>query len=736
MEGHQPHHHFPGSRRSLTRAWLKAAAGGALATSSASSCHQALKQQPLPPLPPGQGAGSQPRAPGPLRGGAGSPRAPPPSAEPRKPQALLPAAWRGGGGGGEVSPRSRHCVAEAFELRAIIIFRSEYMFKPIFRTNFWLAFAPPTMTSTEGGWSQSLCSSCKAPPQSPPSVDLTESTEMNNEEQKEEESVENEVFEHSFEAGDHVIRWEMLPIVYPIQIHGIVLECGEESVTIADFGLTAYQQGEEGAVDESLDGAGGISGREASGGAETGADGDHTKEGQDGENNDSVKDDAVPDASSKQALKDSSTSVRQQKLQESSSFHLKRVTDNKSRLNVTTIRSPKEIKAWKKVNYGENMFTKSLKKSQSSSWWKLGSRKDRAEMSDTTNEEMDEATGEQQEAKVTEGSYIPENVNDTDGVKAASNESTSVGQPGKIDSSEQVSPSSKAPNGPDSGAPNELTNIKQQTDETTKIDVLSQVSPSESASPNARKSWWASRNKTSTGSALDQTKGEVGTSTKPGWWKSWTTSSKSDYLAIPKDQVEQEEIAWADAGRPQLTQRHMNPAMLSLMSKQSEEKEQEDRPKHEPQKLPKADPPKVVLARTKFLLENGESVLPPYHVFASNSECIAVWCMTGRWSTLQASVFLHSTAIGHAKTATAITLGVAATQPWLVPALAVVGGAAVGMPWIILKRSKDRWEAATIRLNDLFWAQAEPEVFVECIEKWGKLGGGTDSTEEAVVVSV
>ena len=96
--------------------------------------------------------------------------------------------------------------------------------------------------------------------------------------------------------------------------------------------------------------------------------------------------------------------------------------------------------------------------------------------------------------------------------------------------------------------------------------------------------------------------------------------------------------------------------------------------------------------------------------------------MTGRWSTLQASVFLHSTAIGHAKTATAITLGVAATQPWLVPALAVVGGAAVGMPWIILKRSKDRWEEATMKLNDLFWAQAEPEVFVECIVKWSKLG--------------
>ena len=49
-------------------------------------------------------------------------------------------------------------------------------------------------------------------------------------------------FSHSLEPGDHVIRWEMLPIVYPIQIHGIVLEAGEDYVTIVDFGLTSYQE--------------------------------------------------------------------------------------------------------------------------------------------------------------------------------------------------------------------------------------------------------------------------------------------------------------------------------------------------------------------------------------------------------------------------------------------------------------------------------------------------------------
>lgn len=36
-----------------------------------------------------------------------------------------------------------------------------------------------------------------------------------------------ERFEHEFQAGDHIYRWEMIvcpPVIYPIQIHGIVLE--------------------------------------------------------------------------------------------------------------------------------------------------------------------------------------------------------------------------------------------------------------------------------------------------------------------------------------------------------------------------------------------------------------------------------------------------------------------------------------------------------------------------------
>lgn len=97
-------------------------------------------------------------------------------------------------------------------------------------------------------------------------------------------------------------------------------------------------------------------------------------------------------------------------------------------------------------------------------------------------------------------------------------------------------------------------------------------------------------------------------------------------------------------------------------------------------------------------------------------------CKTGRWSTLQASVFLHSTAIGNAKSSTVLGIGVAAANPFLIPVMAGIGITAVGTPWLLLKLANDKWNEATMSLNEKFWMQAEPEVFVECINKWGFLG--------------
>ena len=108
-------------------------------------------------------------------------------------------------------------------------------------------------------------------------------------------------------------------------------------------------------------------------------------------------------------------------------------------------------------------------------------------------------------------------------------------------------------------------------------------------------------------------------------------------------------------------------------------------------------------------------------------------CKTGRWSTLQASVFLHSTAIGNAKSSTVAGIGVAAANPFLIPLMAGIGIAAVGTPWLLLKVANDKWTEATVNLNDKFWMQAKPEVFVDCIEKWSKLGVEEDEPKPIIV---
>jgi len=145
---------------------------------------------------------------------------------------------------------------------------------------------------------------------------------------------------------------------------------------------------------------------------------------------------------------------------------------------------------------------------------------------------------------------------------------------------------------------------------------------------------------------------------------------------------------------------------------------EEDEEDESSNKLPSSDPAKIVLARTHFLLEHGDEFLPSYHVFHSNSECIAVWCKTGQWSTLQASIFLTSTCIGNAKSATVLTMGTAAAHAILFPAVAVGGLVMVTAPYVILKKSKEKWAKSTKKLNDLFWSMAEPDVFVSAIENW------------------
>lgn len=162
----------------------------------------------------------------------------------------------------------------------------------------------------------------------------------------------------------------------------------------------------------------------------------------------------------------------------------------------------------------------------------------------------------------------------------------------------------------------------------------------------------------------------------------------------------------------------------------------------------RSDPTNIVIARVHFLINNPH-VLPPHNIFFSNSECIAVWCKTGTWSTFQASIYLHSTAAGNFKTAfltasavggstvtttvpasgiagwfgmsTTATVSLVSVQPWLIPLVAGYGLLAVGTPYLFLWKCHERWKQTTSELNDRFWGELNADVYVDAIKCWSGL---------------
>jgi hypothetical protein len=237
-----------------------------------------------------------------------------------------------------------------------------------------MASSASAATPSSSWKDQCLCSSMHAPPASPPTEEL-EPKENDREENLKEDST---TLQHKLQPGDHVIRWEMLPIVYPIQIHGIVLECEKDYVKIIDFGLTSYQQ--EGAEEEAAEGDTDNTNRNAE--ENNTNDKETTNEQEDATTDDqaanietTVQESRTPEKSSESkrasSLSKSKSTVEQTKLSSTNHAVAKSMlVHQKSRLNITTIRDQKEVNAWKRVNYGENLFSKSLKKSNS--WWKMG----------------------------------------------------------------------------------------------------------------------------------------------------------------------------------------------------------------------------------------------------------------------------------------------------------------------------------------------------------------------------
>lgn len=155
----------------------------------------------------------------------------------------------------------------------------------------------------------------------------------------------------------------------------------------------------------------------------------------------------------------------------------------------------------------------------------------------------------------------------------------------------------------------------------------------------------------------------------------------------------------------------------------------------------------LVLARVNYILRHPD-VLPDYHVVNANCECVAVWCKTGRWSTLQASSLLEFTAVGQVKSSATMAATAASAQvtvqapaaglwgwfgyttatqvswlslhPVVIPALAGYAVLSVGVPTFMYVNARTQWKRTENQLKESFWedAMTNPEVFAECITHW------------------
>eukprot|EP00804_Cyclotella_cryptica_P004910 CCRYP_004974-RA/>CCRYP_004974-RA protein AED:0.26 eAED:0.26 QI:36/1/1/1/1/1/2/123/586 len=478
-------------------------------------------------------------------------------------------------------------------------------------------------------------------------------------------NLEEAPYEHGFEPGDHVIRWDMLPILWPIQIHGIVLEVSADktTVTICDFGITAAKTDDE--VNTNLS-------------VETIV--------------------AEDDAKFKEALKDVPSELQ---LKDGDK---KEVIKNKvsKRLNVIQLTKWSDLRKWHKVNYDNGLFPGGVGKSLKG----LGEKTEKLWTS------MTKSFAKRESSEIKDDYEL---LNEADNFELLDVQQKIVQAVKRKDSSGKND--------------NKKSSIERKTEEAASCEALTATSAKEKMLNDFLFG-------DTTDSELKSESITPHTLEKP---ESNSIDTVKDDLNEPKtlaqmiaeaNEIEKQSPRKIVVKSPPSSPKKTAPEKKGSLSKSKsmstegeggEPSSKVKKGQSTSENLPRSDPALLVLARTRFLLAQGEDFLPPYHIVNSNSECIAVWCKTGRWSTLQASVFLHSTAIGNAKSTTAISLTLAATQPWLLPAIVPAGIAAVGTPWLMLKVANDKWNDATITLGEKFWMQADPEVFVECIKKWGRL---------------
>ena len=479
----------------------------------------------------------------------------------------------------------------------------------------------------------------------------------------EDSNVDDSPYEHGFQPGDHIIRWDMLPILWPIQIHGIVLEVSDDktTVTICDFGITTVKSD---VVEKKIIAK-----------AREEKDVEKMLEEENAKFNEALQDEGGEGSSTEETTQRSDGVTNS-----ASAAAVGKETKggSKNRLNIVIMTNWSDLRRWKKVNYEGGLLHKGG--GMGKGLEKLGKQTEKLWTSVTKSFVRKESITESSKVGVNHVPSVRHDVNDEghcvhhpeiqlqrrregDGdngqddwsvVRKKCPECILEDCPAMMgEQSPAASRTSTIVSTPTFSSAEEGDEESKEEDEGEKTDaVTSNLSASDSIqAPSGLNLTRTAGSNSSADEHGDVSPDVCRTDSKddaleePTLAQMIAEANKIDQRVVrktvvktaPSSPVKEQSLdkrsSWRHgsfmksvSGLFSFSQEtEKDEESLSREESASPSKAKGETGKWNANELPRSDPAVLVLARTRFILKNGEEVLPPYHIINSNSECIAVW---------------------------------------------------------------------------------------------------------------